>query len=704
MASRFVLPFADVGSGIKPPSGAKLFFFETGTNTPKDTFTDTEALTPNSNPVISDSNGVFSDIFITGTYKVILQDKNSVQIWEADPVSEYAKIQDSAFVKNVDLLVTAINDATLQEGDALNIKERDAGKGNGAMWDVVLTSSVTPNTADIVQSVGIPTLSLQLRKQQIMLASWFGAGGNTVGSPQDIEWRRVFEATKDPIVSKMILPVGDWYVDNSGGFNDFGGDCVFEHEGKLHFTNNDQLVLVGTNLNNITWGVKVFGLNESTTGFLGGGYVRFVNCKNSVADGWAVSNHAWDGLKLSKCTNWEIRNGNGNFGKSTAVTLEGCRNVDVHHNVLNSNGRNSVDETYADMPAGSTSLVGRGVTLVAHTDGTPCRDCDVYRNEAKFNSEYGIRSFGESPRVGNIDCDIYKNECEDNGAPAGTYGGAIGLPAKGVDILLNGSTVPGGDSLRLRALDNKIKRTFAFGFPISIAGTFVEANDNRIIISGAALHLIGAIQMFNATNPTVNGNKSFGAFRHIAQATGVENVTIEDNIAIDCKEFLQNWATGDFNFVNGNRAFHTTASVAISGENGIDFLGNGNVDGNFLVGFYDGITTGGSTIGNLSRNETKNIANIDFLNGAINNSAFYQQDNSFVVTSPQEKGNMVNETFGTKRAGISYEQNIPTDGYYKRGHIAINVGNTEAGTWAWRKRVEGTGHVPVVDWQSLTAP
>jgi hypothetical protein len=93
MASRFILPFADVGSGIKPSSGARLFFYETGTSTPKDTFTDQAATTPNANPVIADSNGVFSNIFIDGNYKVILQNFNSTQIWEADPVVALVSIE-----------------------------------------------------------------------------------------------------------------------------------------------------------------------------------------------------------------------------------------------------------------------------------------------------------------------------------------------------------------------------------------------------------------------------------------------------------------------------------------------------------------------------------------------------------------------------------------------------------------------------------
>lgn len=92
MASRFVIPNADVGNGIQPEDGAKLSFLETGTSTDKATFSDAAGTIPNANPVIADANGVFPDIFIVGTYKVILTDKNDVQtgFGEADPVDEFA--------------------------------------------------------------------------------------------------------------------------------------------------------------------------------------------------------------------------------------------------------------------------------------------------------------------------------------------------------------------------------------------------------------------------------------------------------------------------------------------------------------------------------------------------------------------------------------------------------------------------------------
>lgn len=175
MASRFIIPTVDVGPGIKPASGAKMSFFETGTSTPRDTFTDAEAGTPNTNPVIADSNGVFPDIFIIGTYKIILTDKNDVQtgFGEKDPVEETV---DSGFIDklNPDTLTIATNDVSIEVGDVVRTKEFSTGNGGGGTYDTVLTSTVTPNTQDIVIGVADPLLSFELRKTPPLSANQFG--------------------------------------------------------------------------------------------------------------------------------------------------------------------------------------------------------------------------------------------------------------------------------------------------------------------------------------------------------------------------------------------------------------------------------------------------------------------------------------------------------------------------------------------------
>ena len=78
MASLFTAPQFDGGNGIQPEDGLQLFFFIAGTSTPKDTFTTESLGTANSNPVISDANGVFPEIWMTegDRYTIDLKDKN----------------------------------------------------------------------------------------------------------------------------------------------------------------------------------------------------------------------------------------------------------------------------------------------------------------------------------------------------------------------------------------------------------------------------------------------------------------------------------------------------------------------------------------------------------------------------------------------------------------------------------------------------
>ncbi len=93
--SRFILPYQRVDdSNGHPLDGAKLFFYEEGTSTPKNTYSDEDFVTPNENPVIADSQGQFGDIFLDGVYRTELKDKNDVTQpdYPADGVGEDVNI------------------------------------------------------------------------------------------------------------------------------------------------------------------------------------------------------------------------------------------------------------------------------------------------------------------------------------------------------------------------------------------------------------------------------------------------------------------------------------------------------------------------------------------------------------------------------------------------------------------------------------
>jgi len=61
-------------------SGGLVYFYEVGTSTPKDTYTDSGLGTTNSNPVVLNSRGE-ADIYLVGRYKIILKDVDDVEIW-----------------------------------------------------------------------------------------------------------------------------------------------------------------------------------------------------------------------------------------------------------------------------------------------------------------------------------------------------------------------------------------------------------------------------------------------------------------------------------------------------------------------------------------------------------------------------------------------------------------------------------------------
>jgi hypothetical protein len=92
MGQRFFNPapqFFYSGTPAAPLSGGLMYFYQSGTDTPKDTYSDSALTTPNSNPVVLSSSGVLPSVFLSGSYKVVLTDKDGVQqpSWPRDPVS-----------------------------------------------------------------------------------------------------------------------------------------------------------------------------------------------------------------------------------------------------------------------------------------------------------------------------------------------------------------------------------------------------------------------------------------------------------------------------------------------------------------------------------------------------------------------------------------------------------------------------------------
>jgi hypothetical protein len=88
MAQLFWLSGQQLSDGNGSPHiAAKAYFYETGTTTPKATYSNVGLTSVNANPVVADANGRFGDIYlVAGRYRVVLTTSADVAIDTLDPV------------------------------------------------------------------------------------------------------------------------------------------------------------------------------------------------------------------------------------------------------------------------------------------------------------------------------------------------------------------------------------------------------------------------------------------------------------------------------------------------------------------------------------------------------------------------------------------------------------------------------------------
>ena len=88
MINRFVNPVIKYTTDtLQTMPGAELYFYVTGTTTPKDTYQDINGTTPHSNPIVALSDGHFPPIFLDGFYRSELKYNGITQPgWPVDNI------------------------------------------------------------------------------------------------------------------------------------------------------------------------------------------------------------------------------------------------------------------------------------------------------------------------------------------------------------------------------------------------------------------------------------------------------------------------------------------------------------------------------------------------------------------------------------------------------------------------------------------
>lgn len=159
----FIPQFFDPSTGERMASGTVEFYLY-DTNTPTPYYTNSTGTSGGTSLTLGSGGKPSTDIFFDSdiVYKIVVKNAAGTTLDTIKPyypVDSLGSVRASGeFVKEFDTMAAAIASATLVVGDVLLIKDRAS-----STWDVVLSSGVTENGYNIVQGVGVPTVSFVLR-------------------------------------------------------------------------------------------------------------------------------------------------------------------------------------------------------------------------------------------------------------------------------------------------------------------------------------------------------------------------------------------------------------------------------------------------------------------------------------------------------------------------------------------------------------
>lgn len=214
----------------EPLVRAKLYTYESGTDTLKTTYSDANQTKKNANPLILTGSGRWPNIFFTGIAKQKLTSSDDVQIWERDPVGD-SNPNDS--ISNWSSVITYNINDLVQGSDGAFYKSITDGNTNNdpttsaAFWEefkllTVWNTNVTYDLSDIViGSDGLMYRSLigsNSGNDPISSPSEWGPTTSPVGTA-DIQDGSVTLAklNEDAYINRNLLINGDMAIDQRGG-------------------------------------------------------------------------------------------------------------------------------------------------------------------------------------------------------------------------------------------------------------------------------------------------------------------------------------------------------------------------------------------------------------------------------------------------------------------------------------------------------
>jgi hypothetical protein len=286
MTIRLELPkFQAFDADGNPLSGGLVWTYSAGTDTLKTTYSDYDAQTENANPVVLDSRGE-ADIYIQGTYKIVLQDSTGSVIWTLDNIQGGVG-GDSAGEDYHYPDATAVDQGLTGSSDTVKYSVDTLSSNNGTIYLKHDSGSAT-TTYTLTTSESIPsTIKLFFEKGAII----DGAGTLTFVSPSQIEAsssQQIFGSTITVVFSNGGEVVPEWWgIDGTSDEVQFqaANNSIASAGGNV-ILSETTYVLKAPNAITLAGGTKYYAVQpDSGVNWIGRGYNTVVKLDDAQTAG-----------------------------------------------------------------------------------------------------------------------------------------------------------------------------------------------------------------------------------------------------------------------------------------------------------------------------------------------------------------------------------------------------------------------------------
>ncbi|CAO3447828.1 hypothetical protein [Azospirillum argentinense] len=196
-----------------PLAGAKLYFFETGTSTPKVVYADIGLSTLHPHPVVADAAGLWPAIYLgPGSYKLEMKDADGVTVWTQDSVESSSASIGTKVVTNIAALRLIRPGPESDVGQVEVLGYHQAGDGGGGLFSWDGTSSADDGGI-IIKPVGDGPGRWRRVLAETIDAKWFGASPDNTAADNTAAVNAAIASA--PGAATIVIGGGDFALDEA---------------------------------------------------------------------------------------------------------------------------------------------------------------------------------------------------------------------------------------------------------------------------------------------------------------------------------------------------------------------------------------------------------------------------------------------------------------------------------------------------------